>query len=91
MIRLDPIANNQEKMNNDEFELVQLALIHLTNSNRQFLYVILFFLVQCVRNKQFCSNETNKLRVRSTFILRNSLNDFSIDLSWFYQIDYDQS
>ena len=61
---LDPNTNNQEKMNNDEFELIQLAIIHLPASNRQFLYVILYFLTQCIRNKQFCSNDTNKLRVR---------------------------
>jgi hypothetical protein len=51
-------------MNNDEFELIQLAIIHLTSSNRQFIYVILYFLTQCIRNKYLCSNDTNKLRVR---------------------------
>ncbi len=51
-------------MNNEELELIQLAMIHLTPSNRQFLYVILYFLTQCIRNKQFCSNETNKFRVK---------------------------
>jgi hypothetical protein len=61
---LDPTTTNQEKMNNDEFELIQLAMIHLTASSRQFIYVILYFLTQCVRNKHFCSNDTNKLRVR---------------------------
>jgi hypothetical protein len=61
---LDPTTNNQEKMNNDEFELIQLAIIHLTASCKQYLYVILYFLTQCIRNKQFCSTETNKLRVR---------------------------
>lgn len=66
-IHLDPTNNNQEKMTNDEFELIQLALIHLTTANRQFLYVILFFLVQCVRNKHFCSNDTNRMRVRHIF------------------------
>jgi hypothetical protein len=51
-------------MSSDEFELIQLALIHLTTSNRQFIYVILYFLTQCVRNNQFCSSDTTKLRVR---------------------------
>jgi hypothetical protein len=51
-------------MNNDEFELIQLAIIHLTSSHRQFIYVTLYFLTQCIRNKHFCSNETNKLRVK---------------------------
>jgi hypothetical protein len=50
-------------MNNDEFELIQLALIHLTSSNRRYLHVILYFLTQCVRNTHFCPNDTTKLRV----------------------------
>ena len=50
-------------MNSDEFELIQLALLHLTTSNRQFLYVIFYFLTQCVRNNRFCPNDSIKLRV----------------------------
>lgn len=72
---LDPTMNNPEKMNNDEFELIQLALIHLSSANRRFLHVIFFFLVQCVRNKQFCSNDTNRIRVRN--IQRNDKLDWS--------------
>jgi len=59
----DSSGNNQDKIHADEFELIQLAMIHLSSSNREFLYVIVYFLTQCVRNKQFCSNETSKLRV----------------------------
>ena len=50
-------------MNSDEFELIQLALLHQTTSNRQFLYVIFYFLTQCVRNNHFCPNDAIKLRV----------------------------
>jgi hypothetical protein len=55
-------------MSSDEFELIQLALLHLTSSSRQFIHVILYFLTQCVRNNQLCSNDTIKLRVRFDFI-----------------------
>jgi hypothetical protein len=70
-------------MNNDEFELIQLAIIHLTSSNRQFVYVILYFLTQCIRNKHFCSNETNKLRVKFlVYLIKKIIFSFSIkDLS----------
>lgn len=79
-LSVDSTTNNQEKMNADEFELIQLAMIHLSSSNRQFLYVIIYFLTQCVRNKQFCSNETNKLRVRESISarLKITLNGFSL-------------
>lgn len=63
LICLDTSGNNQDKVSNDEFELIQLALVHLTSSNRQFIYVILHFFTQCVRNNNFCSNDGVKLRV----------------------------
>ncbi|CAF0815313.1 unnamed protein product [Rotaria sp. Silwood1] len=60
-------TDNQEKINNDELELIQLALIHLTSSNRQFIYVIHYFLTQCIRNNHFCSNDTTKLQIYRAF------------------------
>ena len=57
-------------MSTDEFELIQLAFIHLTTSNRQFMHVILYFLTQCIRNTHFCSNETTKLRVRFLYYVK---------------------
>jgi hypothetical protein len=63
-------------MNNEELELIQLTMIHLTPSNRQFLYVILYFLTQCIRNKQFCSNETNKFRVKFVNLYQNPTKIF---------------
>ena len=70
---LDTTASSQEKMTSDEFELIQLALVHLTSSNRQFLYVILYFLTQCVKNTHFCPTDTIRLRV-STHCLSLPLN-----------------
>jgi len=69
-------------MNNDEFELIQLAIIYLTSSNRQFLYVILYFLTQCIKNKQFCSNDANKLRIYRSFTKLITINyDENISLT----------
>ncbi|CAF2525656.1 unnamed protein product [Rotaria sp. Silwood2] len=67
-------TNNQEKLNNDELELIQLTLIHLTTSNRQFIYVILYFLTQCIRNNHFCSNDTTKLRIYRAFAKLITIN-----------------
>ncbi|CAF0973463.1 unnamed protein product [Rotaria sordida] len=67
-------TNNQEKISNDELELIQLALIHLTSSNRQFIYVILYFLTQCIRNNHFCSNDTTKLRIYRAFAKLVTIN-----------------
>ncbi|CAF3651509.1 unnamed protein product [Rotaria socialis] len=67
-------ANSQDKISNDEVELIQLALVHLASSNRQFLYVILHFLAQCIRNNQFCSNDTTKLRIYRAFLKLITIN-----------------
>ncbi|CAF0783585.1 unnamed protein product [Adineta ricciae] len=67
-------TTSQEKISSDEFELIQLALLHLTSSNRQFLYVILYFLSQCIRNSQFCSNEATKSRIHRSFAKLITIN-----------------
>ncbi|UJR36292.1 hypothetical protein I4U23_029021 [Adineta vaga] len=67
-------TSNQEKLSSDEFELIQLALLHLTSSNRQFMYVILYFVTRCIRNNQFCSNDTTKSRIYRSFAKLVTIN-----------------
>ncbi|CAF1122611.1 unnamed protein product [Adineta steineri] len=67
-------STNQDKMSSDEFELIQLALIHLTTSNRQYIYVILYFLTKCIQNNEFCSSDTIKLRIYRSFTKLITIN-----------------